>query len=469
MKAWWTLFLIVYYLCLIFIHRDHFKPEIPFIQPHFAAAGTTAALQDCQSNRDCTTASDQICLGGKCVFKLNSGDECDPVTGDWILTEEGLAACRCKYPHLMTQRIPGGNCDVDIACRPHGRLVGLEQQEKPKCICDTGYKSLSGGDIGCTKLTAIEMDRTKDSCEPQQQVDTFRTTHMFYDRYIPTGVRCVKRPCSFDALTGRPLKKARFVPGWGCVCDPRRGNIGVRLDHPEYIQTGPGYNACINIFEGDEPLHDRPVTLYTYFYVYGKRPISFIQYTDLQSESLKHPFPRGVRNLQIEENWPYDMMQYVLSGRDGNYAVESQYCTGNVGLENIRFRLDKCFSETKLVGKNLPLCRHIPSLTSRKYRDLKNLYLLLFEHPACKIDEEGSRYEGWVVSNPFHMQFPHHHRFKEAGSNGLRLTSTSQNSNWTLGLTPKHVDFLDGLKAAPNYTDKISLSWIREEFDSGFG
>lgn len=462
MRAWLTLILIVYYLCLIFILRYRFKPKIPSILPHFAAL-TTAALQDCQSNRDCTTKSDQVCLGGKCVSKLNSGHNCDSVTGDWILTDEGLAACQCKYPRLMSQRIPGGNCDVDAACRPHGRLVGLEE-EKPRCICNTGYKSLSG--TGCVQLTAIEMNRSKESCD-DQEVDTFKDTftHMFHDRYIPTGVRCVKRPCSFDALTGRPLKKARFVPGWGCVCDPRRGNIGVRLDHPEYIQTGPGYNACVNIFEGDEPLHDRPVTLYTYFYVYGKRPISFIQYTDLHSESLKHPFPRGVRNLQIQENWPYDMMQYVLSGRDGSYAVQSQYCTGNVSLVNIRFRIDMCFSETKVMG-SVPLCRHIPLLVSDKYRNIKNLYFLLFEHPACKIDEEGSPYEGWIVSNPFHTQFPHH-QLEGAGSNGLRLTSTSQNRNWSLDLTPKHVDFLDGVKAVPNYTDKIPLSWIREQFDSG--
>ncbi|GFQ76176.1 uncharacterized protein TNCT_125931 [Trichonephila clavata] len=70
--------------------------------------------------------------------------------------------------------------------------------------------------------------------------------------------KCFKRPCTFDAFTSQPLKKARYEKGIGCVCDPALGQFGVRIEGLSDYVRGPGYNACASVFQTPlEKTHSR--------------------------------------------------------------------------------------------------------------------------------------------------------------------------------------------------------------------
>ncbi|KAG8173839.1 hypothetical protein JTE90_016328 [Oedothorax gibbosus] len=266
----------------------------------------------------------------------------------------------------------------------------------------------------------------------------------FHDAYLDANKlkKCFKRPCTFDALTGMPLKKARYKEGVGCVCDPTLGQFGVRL--PGTYVRGPGYNACVSLFK--EPLTQPiPVDIAAYFYLMQRPPVVFLQYHKLHSSQVIEPLRGLVKqgSLQIGQEFPYDFMQVFFEERRDyltrtrNYHVGTYHLTQTQELFNILpNQMEWCrfiSSHVSIItGKTL---LQYPSLY-RTAQQRNGIWTLLYRFPACYIGrndlESPEMYRGRYVSNPFHMSlssFPQDSRY-----NGIWLRY--DRNKWFLKFAP---------------------------------
>ncbi|GBO23261.1 hypothetical protein AVEN_250089-1 [Araneus ventricosus] len=344
----------------------------------------------CQTSRDCSVY--QVCFQGKCIDKMIRGGQCDERTGQWILIDQGrFVTCVCKHPHLVTQKFSGANCDVDVACGPHGHL---ENFDTFRCLCDFGYKDVNGQ---CVEALPDEMVHDG-PCEADE-IEHPLADHGFHSNYIDAvgTKKCVKRPCSFDVLTGRPLQNTVYVQHYGCVCDPSRGQFGVRIEN--YL-TAPGHTACASIFKDPVP-QNTTVRLYAMFWKFDRPPVSFIQFDDLDPNALVSPFDErvGKTGLQIGQKWPYDYMQYVFKKLD--YTVHTRSCSAGV------FTYDCNENETR--ERQMSHCRDISKSVDLELYPYVNAYALLYKFPVCYMTKEDERvpeiYRDTFVSNPLHMTF----------------------------------------------------------------
>lgn len=92
------------------------------------------------------------------LHTLSNRRNCNPLTGNWILAAavddqdeataaaniDGLARliCKCRYPNLMTQTSPEGDCDQPVGCRggrlDHLSVAGLvDPYVNGRCVCDS--------------------------------------------------------------------------------------------------------------------------------------------------------------------------------------------------------------------------------------------------------------------------------------------------------------------------------------------
>ncbi|KAF8796694.1 Per os infectivity factor 1 like protein [Argiope bruennichi] len=197
----------------------------------------------CQNDHECP--NDFVCFKGKCIPKMIRGGECDLRTGQWILIDQGeRVMCTCKFPHLVTQKFTGANCDVDVACGPHGHL---ENFNTFLCICDVGYKNVNGT---CVEILPDEMMQYMPCQDDEYEIPL--PEHGFDSDYLKIiqNKRCIKKPCSFDIFTGRPLNNSEFIPNVGCACDPSQGQFGVRIE--KYLNV-PGMKRPIDEVNEQEP------------------------------------------------------------------------------------------------------------------------------------------------------------------------------------------------------------------------
>ena len=411
--------------------------------------------ESCRSDSDCGDRN--VCFGGRCLRKI--GSECD--RGEWVIAQyddgETVVACACKHTDLTAQSVPGGNCDVDRVCAPLGSLVWAKDGTAD-CSCPEGYvsrRNLLDGKPYCARTTVSEKQfeqRCKDD-----EIDLLNPLQAKYldPAYVARfpNIRCVKAPCRFDALTNRPLKYTMFVKDFGCVCDPRRGNIGVWIDDlPNYV-NGAGYNACVNIFEKGEPQENiSDVTLYTYYYVLDKRPIAFVQFSNLRLEILSPPFRSILKDgmLQIEEMWPFDYSQYVLM--TSGYVVwirGDSACKTYFSLTNIKNRCKEFVADNRELKK----CKDL----ARDYR--LNPSNFIFNHPVCIVEpgdmQSTKFYDKKIVSNPLHITAKYSitsDTLKRHLSNGIELKMYDAH-RWLLDFAPTTSDYLDGTysELVPNY------------------
>lgn len=445
---------------LYFQFRNRFSdPPLP---PQFLRTlqNSPASQRACQSHAECHDRN-ELCYRGECYPRLRRDEECDPITGEWTLTErngEKWVACTCRYPDLVGQNYPGGNCDVDRVCEPIGHL---NKTTTPwECECPTDHVSTRNpldGKPFCAKITVSERD-FKDPCQ-DDELDLFnpvdaRYLKPSYAARFP-NVRCVKTPCTFDALTNKPLTHVLYIRNLGCVCDPRRGNVGVHIEnHPDYIDA-LGYNACVNIFERGEPSHDwSDVTLYTYYYLFDKKPMSFISFSNLTPDAVARPFRDAMlsdKSLQIEEFWPYDYTQHILNNRD-RYVVRIPIPT-SCDYPHVRVfqNPDNC-REKYNADYQLEKCKDL-------FEKFRNKPMKVFFHyPICRVEpgdlESTDVYDRKIVSNPLHITsndlIPEH--LKQNLSNGIQL-KPYDSRRWSVEFAPTHSDYLETAEETviPNY------------------
>lgn len=449
-----ALIFLCFYLYFQFRNRD-FPPR--FLR---TLRNVPASHRSCLSDADCQDRN-ELCYRGACHPRLRRGDDCDPTTGEWTLTEQNgqkWVACVCRYPDLVGQSYPGGNCDIDRVCEPIGHL---NKTSIPwKCECPADYVSARNpldGKPFCAKMTVAEREFEDRPCRDDEldllnPVDAQYLKSSYMARF--PNIRCVKKPCSFDALTNEPLNHALYVRNLGCVCNPRRGNVGVRIEnHPDYIDV-PGYNACVNIFERGEPSHDwSDVTLYTYYYLFDKKPMSFITFSNLPPDAIAKPFREALldgKSLQIEEMWPYDYAQFVLNNND-QYVVRMplpSYCDSS----DVRFHHPDQCRENYNVDYKLEKCKDLFERVREKPT------AAFFHHPICRVEPGDLKitdvYDRNIISNPLHVtssdMIPQH--LKESLSNGIQL-KPYDSKRWSVDFAPTRSDYLETAEETliPNY------------------
>lgn len=320
--AFWLLLFLYIGLTLLYMVTKTKQIQItPW--PILSTAPTDNQIKtSCKKHSDCP--STHVCLGNQCIPKLLRVSTCNAATGEWIsyiFQGATFAICVCLKPHLLNQKYFGGNCDVNIGCGVHGQYL----ENKNVCQCDPGYKAVG---LTCQKLPAMDYLNLNPCGKDEIQVSKIKSLDGFHDDYIQSlsSVKCVKRPCSFDALSGRPLKRGKFVDGWGCVCDPRYGLFGVVLDAKDkkYLKT-PGFDACASIFNED-PQDPIEVKLVTYFYLNNREPVSIIYFMNLNEEEDDLITPlKGTKNVMIRQQlWPYDYAQYFFN-ENSTFRARTRY------------------------------------------------------------------------------------------------------------------------------------------------
>lgn len=382
---------------------------------------------ECTTSRDCP--SSHVCLGNKCIPKLLRASRCNPATGHWIsYVYQGatFAICVCSNPHLVTQKYFGGNCDVNVGCGVHGRY----NLNKNICECDPGYKAVG---FSCQKLPAIDY-MNSNPCGPDEiNVLQIKPSHGFHKDYIKnlSKFKCVKRPCSFDALSGRPLKRAKYVDGWGCVCDPRYGLFGVVLEgaNKKYLNT-PGFDACASIFTQD-PQDAIDVKLITYFYLGKREPFSLILFDKLNEEDLITPLKGSKQIMLGQKYWQYDYAQYFFKTnptfRARTRKISSSYIF-HIETVNEWHYIDN-FSPAN--------CNEIPLFWKDSFNPRVDIYDILYKSPVCRMTPDDPKYRMFwnrVVVNPQQLTFKertHLHRFN---SFVLHYDATVGVERWTLDL-----------------------------------
>ena len=405
------------------------------------------------TNSDCKTSADcpptHVCLGNHCIPKLSRISRCNPATGHWIsYVYQGVtfAICVCSKPHLINQKYFGGNCDVEVGCGVHGRYLS----DRKICECDPGYRPVN---LMCQKLPAIEHKNLND-CEPDEiKVSELKPHDGFHNDYIKTlsPLKCVKRPCSFDALSGRPLKHAKFLNGWGCVCDPRYGLFGVVLEgaNKKYLNS-PGYDACASIFSED-PQDPIDVKLITYFYLGNREPVSLILFEQLNGDDLISPLKGTTQIILGQKIWKYDFSQYFFDTNEKFRARTrhiSSFYLFNIERVNEWLYVDD-FSPAK--------CDEIPSFWQDRLNSRVDAYNILYKSPVCRISPNDPKYRMFwnkVVVNPQHVtfkEFAHLHRFNAFV---LHYDPSVGFERWTLDLdyAYKMNEYLSIDTNAPKYT-----------------
>lgn len=432
--------LLALYAILLIFHAWHYQNPRVDKWPLLVSPATRSTTTTCQQTSDCE--DHHVCLQQTCFPKILRGEDCYPETGTWTLVDtygQKFASCVCHDDQLVSQKTFGGNCDLVVACKPHGHF----NVHTRLCECPDGYEA---NQYACQKLTALQVMALRDCDSDEVPFERIRPEDGFHDTYLRThrDKKCFKRPCTFDAFTGIPLKRARYEEGVGCVCDPTLGQFGVRLEGLDNYIRGPGYNACASIFKYPISTHI-PVSIAAYFYLMQRPPLVFLQYTNLVTSMVVDELKPLVKdgNLQVAQEFPYDYMQVFFREKQ-NYQTRTR-----------RYHFDPYYmierkEEWIALPNQMEWCRFITShpsfVNNESLLGYKSMYktaqqrnwawTLLYQFPACYIGkndlESPEQLRGRYVSNPFHMTlnvFERDPRF-----NGLLLRF--QNNTWYLDFAP---------------------------------
>lgn len=408
-------------------------------------------IVSCRTTQDCLL--NYVCLGNTCVPKLLRGGECDPAHGQWIsytLKGEFFAICSCFDNTLFSQKVFGGDCNVNVGCGPHGRYV--PGKDEP-CECDAGYVGVG---FTCQKLNMLEYMKTLPCEDDEHKVSEIRVEDGFHTDYLAKldPESCVKRPCSFDALSGRPLKHARYQHDWGCICDPKYGLFGVVLEGKDkkYLSS-PGFDACASIFLKD-PTQPMDVKLVTYFYLGEREPISFILFDQLIDANLIPVFREKMGQFMIRQSlWRYDYAQYFFKEhKQFNARTRKVYKDPMFGMEMTNEAL--YYDDFEPEFCNTPILAWL-----FRPQDRVSAYNVLYKSPVCKISDHDADadpiFRGRTVVNPNHITFKEFnllHRF-----NAFVLQYNAVIGQWTLDLDyPFNMNLYQSIKTNAPYYDHLN-------------
>lgn len=425
---YWILFALY---CLLIAYHVWYTPRSPIAKwPILQKPADPPVSMTCRDTTDCP--SHHVCMGDTCLPQLLRGEECNPETGTWTRVAHrghSFAACICSSPQLVTQKYFGGNCDEEVACKPYGYWDGSAQH----CVCPEGFVARHDGPVPeCRKLTALERMKHLPCESDEDAVANVHPSHGLTHSYVQfhAGKKCFKRPCKFDAMSGKPLKEARYEEGIGCVCDPTLGQFGVRIDALKDYVRGEGYNGCVSLFE--TPLeHPIPVDVVTYFYLVDRSPVTFLQYYNLPSNTLIEPLRTLNRfeSLQIGQEFPYDYMQFFFRNKIPFRAKIYNYVFS--GWFKAIQRLSSTWADNRMGW-----CRFITRDLKASETPHQWIMQLLYQYPVCYVakNDPTTRYQGTFVANPFHMTLslgP-----EEPRSNGLKLSY--RDGKWSLEQAPEY-------------------------------
>lgn len=378
---------------------------------------TFSPYQNCTSNSDCN--NHEQCFKGKCYPTYRGTNFCNHFTGSWVLVDidgKQFLKCTCRHPNIVTQQFDGGNCDVDVACSPNGQLISIFIQDllNGECACRSGYKSVKYPRIGCEKLLPSETEKT--ICD-SNEIPISQALSVYHSEYLndlPTVKKCIKNPCSFNVLNGKPLNNTKFDSKYGCVCNPAYGNFGVKFENIKKYLITDGYDACANIFN-EAPNVETRVRLFTYFYINGNAPKSFIQFTNVNKDHLVPSLQNLVinNNLQIDEIWPYNYSQYIFENE--HFVMHTRECI----LETF-LNIENCY-ERVMREKQMTDCNNILNEVPKiPYRHLQT-YALLYKYPVCKYNSShlAHLYNNRYILNPY--LFSHKEYGQLLRSNGIEI------------------------------------------------
>lgn len=445
----WYWILLFMYVCLILVYVFTKKPNNKFpswpvlqnvFEQHFKKL-------PCSTSADCP--STHVCMNNECILKLLRTEDCNSDWGQWISYDKQgtmFAICTCKNPKLMDQRHFGGDCNVNVGCGAHGTYL-LDQN---RCECDPGYEAVG---LDCVRMPVVN---SIVECDPdnEMEVSDIQQSTGFHPDYLKrlSKFKCVKRPCSFDAFSGRPLKHAKFEPDWGCVCDPRYGLFGVTINgkNKEYLNV-PGFNACASIFRED-PVDPMDVKVITYFYLEKRKPVSVIVFENLNESKLIDPLQHSQNWTIGQELWNYDFAQHFFKAKSKFRARTRavRYCA--FGIETI--------NEWLYVNDfSLIYCHQIPNLWGQSPYRRANAYRLLYENPVCQVHDRDNTADrmflGKVIVNPLQLtlkDYPLLHRW-----NSFVLYYERELDRWTLDLGYEYkIDTYRAIDTnAPKYLETI--------------
>lgn len=366
-------------------------------------------ITTCRTTNDCL--HNHVCLQNTCVPKLLRGGECHPAHGQWIsyvLKGGVFAICSCYNNQLFSQKVFGGDCNVNVGCGPHGRYI----PEQKSCHCDPGYKA---SNLTCQKLPILDYLKTLPCENDELKISEIKKKDGFHEDYLKrlNEQKCVKRPCSFDALSGRPLKHAKYEEDWGCVCDPKYGLFGVVLNglDKKYLSS-PGFDACATIFLKD-PQEPMKVKLVTYFYLEKREPVSFILFDRLNDSDLVPIFKGKTGQFMLRQApWQYDYAQYFFKKHEKfNARIRKVFKDPMFGIETTNEAL--YYDDFKP-----DYCHTLIQPWLNKAHDKVAAYKVLYNSPVCKIMDTDTQadpiFRGRIVLNPNHITFqgyPTLHRF----------------------------------------------------------
>lgn len=450
--------LLYLYICLILLYLFT-TPQPLAISPWGILPLVPEALKpivvSCQVDSDCE--SNHVCLGSTCVRKLLRGGKCDRVTGYWVsyqMNNATFAVCVCHDHQLYTQKFFGGDCNVSVACGVHGKYNPATKA----CHCDDHYRPVG---LSCQKVPVLEY-KNRSPCAPDELpvANTDLAQEGFHADYIArlqaSKTRCVKRPCSFDALTGRPLKVARYEKDWGCVCDPRFGLFGVALDgYQKHYLTSPGFDACASIFVA-EPSHPIGIQYVTYFYLKDRNPVSIILFENLKKNYLT-PFFKKDPFMITQSLWRYDFAQRFFV-ENASVRTRTRKYKNNGYFQRFSHTMNHVYKDD---FKPSP-CHEVYDILKSGHTPLRmaDVYRLLYAHPVCKVASDDGyahpMFRDRVVLNPHHLTFDEHDTLPYFNAFVLKFEAGVLN-RWTLDL-----DFaydIDKYKAfrtnAPDYSDPV--------------
>lgn len=168
---------------------------------------------------------------GKLYPSFNEKRNCNPNTGDWILSrlfaDEAVDSsynwiCRCRYPNLMTNIGDlTSDCVRPVGCRPNGELderarAGLvDPYRDGTCICGSGYTPDTEPNVGpvCKprNVTDYGLDNLYDKLLPSEPnwvpLPVSMVDRVFLDLFpvLPLSSIKLPNPCQFDAYDGKWL------------------------------------------------------------------------------------------------------------------------------------------------------------------------------------------------------------------------------------------------------------------------
>ena len=403
-----------------------------------------APNQACTVNKDCN--NNERCFNKKCYPTYRGTTVCNPFTGSWVLVDVNgtqYLKCTCRHPNIVSQKFDGANCDLDIACAPNGFInYGISRNIlQAECLCMKGFKSVRQPQIGCEALLPSEIE--KSLCD-SDEIPISQATSVFHADYLnslPAAKKCLKNPCSFNVLNGKPLQNTKFDPRYGCICNPAYGNFGIKFNNMNNYLITNGYNACGNIFQ-NEPNIETRVKLFTYFYINGEAPKSFIQFTNLRADHLVNELQNFVKDtkLQIDEIWPYNFTQYLFENEQ--FTVHTRECFLYSFLEI------ECYERLMRDNQMIDCDKIIDQVPNVSQRHLQS-YTLLYKYPVCKytFSDFNNLYKNRYILNPHLLSFKEYRRLMR--SNGIEIFHVPDRK-WIVNFAPSEFDKYENTSVYPN-------------------